>query len=276
MKKKIFAACLTALGMAVLTACGSSKPAEEPRKLTEEEQDALGAELAEQADQMTEDLLSGAQAMEEGFLDQFTGEMDLEGSWTDETSQRAQMDISMNEDGSCTAMIYWGGSAVETAVWEITGTYDPVSGGLSYDSARHYVHVVKEDGTDAEEDETTTDGSLSKVGNRLLWHDSANDYEDHFFARTDAENVFDGYYVNDEDDTLYIQEEDGSFSVEALIGGISYRGILNNDGEGLSGSMESENGDSAEVTILHVLDGMELTVDGADTYHYEIATDLID
>ncbi|MGX8688086.1 MAG: hypothetical protein ACSW8K_09870, partial [bacterium] len=66
------------------------------------------------------------------------------------------------------------------------------------------------------------------------------------------------------------------FSVEALIGGISYRGILNNDGEGLSGSMESENGDSAEVTILHVLDGMELTVDGADTYHYEIATDLID
>ena len=31
------------------------------------------------------------------FLDQFTGEMDLEGSWQDETSGRAQMEISMNE-----------------------------------------------------------------------------------------------------------------------------------------------------------------------------------
>lgn len=275
MKKKVIAACLTAVCMTALTACtGAKSPADkvpETGEMSEEEQDALGRELAGQADQMVEDALSDAQDTVDGFLNEFSGEMDLEGSWEDETSMRAQMDITMNEDGSCTAMIYWGGSAVETAVWEITGTYDPVMGSLTYDSARHYVHVVREDGTDAEEDETTTDGSLSKAGDRLLWHDSANDYEDHYFAKTDAGNGFDGYYVNAEDDSLSIAQEEDGFAVEVLIGGVHYEGTLMDIGEGLSGSLQSEKGETADVTILAAEDGMELTLNGSETFYYENA-----
>lgn len=275
MKKKVFAACLMAVGMAALTACqGVKSPAEklpETGEMSEEEQDALGRELAGEADQMVDDLLSDAQGTVDGFLNEVSGEMDLEGSWMDETSGRAQMDITMNEDGSCTAMIYWGGSAVETAVWEITGTYDPVMGSLTYDSARHYVHVAKEDGTDAEEDETTTDGSLSKAGDRLLWHDSANDYEDHYFVKEDAGNGFDGYYVNEEDDYLSIEQTEDGFAVEAVAGGVYYEGILKDFGEGLSGTLESENGETADAAVLAAGDGMELTLNGQKPIYYENA-----
>lgn len=276
MKKKILTVFLTAVTAAALTACGgSSKPAAEKLpetgEMTEEEQDAMGRELEEQTDQMVDDLLSNALDMENGFLDEFSGEMDLEGSWEDETSRRAMMDISMNEDGSCTAIIYWGGSAFETAVWEITGTYDPASGSLSYDSARHYCHVAKEDGTDEEVDETTTDGVLSKEGDKLLWQDSANGYEDHFFVKYDGGNGFEGFYAGGEDDTLTIMEEEGGFSVQVLIGGVYYDGILVNEGEGLSGTLKSENGDTASVTILAADGGMELTLEGQEPCYYENA-----
>ncbi len=275
MKKKVFAACLMAAAMTAVTACGAAKPAAQNDsgngQMTEEEQDAMGQELAQETDQVVEDMLSDAQTMEEDFLDQFAGEMDLAGSWLDETSQRAVMDITMNEDGSCTAVIHWGASVYESAVWEITGTYDPAMGSLNYDSARHYLHVAKEDGTDEELDETTTDGSLSKSGDRLLWKDSANEYEDHFFVREEAENGFDGYYVNEEDDTLTIMEEEGGFSVEVLIGGVYCEGLLTETGEGLSGSLTDEKGQNVSVTILAAEGGMEVSVDGGEPLYYENA-----
>lgn len=275
MKKKVFAACLMAVTMAAVTACGVAKPAGQSdggnEQMTEEEQDAMGEELAGQADQMAEDMLSDAQTMEDDFLDQISGEMDLEGSWMDETSGRAQMEISMNEDGSCTAMIYWGGSAFETAVWEITGTYDPASGSLTYDSARQYLHVAREDGTDSEEDETTTSGSLSKVGDRLLWKDSANDYEEHFFAKAYAGSGYDGYYVDSDDDTLTIMEEEEGFFVEILIGGVYYEGTLTDFGEGLNGDLQGENDETAQVVILPEGEGMQVRVDGGEPLYYENA-----
>lgn len=275
MKKKVLAVCLAAVMMAAVSACGAAKSAagKDPaaQQMSEEEQDALGKELAGQADQTVDGLLSDALGMEEDFLNKVTGEMDLEGSWEDETSHRAMMDISMNEDGSCTAMIYWGGSAFETAVWEITGTYDPEMGSLTYDSARHYVHVVREDGSEEEADETTTDGSLSKAGDSLLWQDSANDYEEHFFVKYHAAGGFDGYYVNEDDDTLTIMEEEGGYSVEVLIGGVYYEGWLTDEGQVLSGTLRSENGDASEAAILAAEDGMELTLDGGAPCYYENA-----
>ena len=59
MKKKIFAACLMAVTMSAVTACGAAKPAGQNDagngQMTEEEQNAMGEELAGQADQMADE-----------------------------------------------------------------------------------------------------------------------------------------------------------------------------------------------------------------------------
>ncbi len=156
-------------------------PKQQPQ-VQEEEQDALGKELAGQADQTVDGLLSDALGMEEDFLNKVTGEMDLSGSWDDEVSQRASMDVTRNEDGSYNILVHWGGSATETAIWEIHGVYDETSGMLTYDDGAYSIHTITDDNQETVSDQETTKGSFMKEGDKLRWSDSKNS-EDGIFVK---------------------------------------------------------------------------------------------
>ena len=100
--------------------------------------------------------------------------MDLSGSWDDEVSKRASMDVTKNEDGSYDIMVHWGGSATETAIWEIHGEYDPVSGMLSYDDGNYSIHTFDDKGNETISGEEKTSGAFMKEGDKLRWQDSKN------------------------------------------------------------------------------------------------------
>ncbi len=180
---------LTMAFTAVLAAgCSKQEPAAE---LSEEEQDQMGEELAAQVDQEAaaateqaegEEAVSQADQMTEEVLSDFVGEMDLAGSWQDEISQRAVMDVTQKEDGSYEILVHWGASAVESANWEIHGTYDPVSGMLSYEDGRFF-HLKFENDKEEISDEQTTQGTFMKEGDKLRWSDSMNE-EDGVFVKT--------------------------------------------------------------------------------------------
>ena len=100
--------------------------------------------------------------------------MDLSGSWDDEISQRASMDVSKNKDGSYNLYIHWGASASETAIWEIHGTYDASAGMLSYEDGAFSIHSWDDQDNESVSGEETTRGSLMKEGEKLRWKDSRN------------------------------------------------------------------------------------------------------
>lgn len=154
------------LAAACMTACGSKTTA------GGSQEEAVTAEAA----------VSEAEEQIDGFLDEISGEMDLSGSWEDEVSQRAGMDVTKNEDGSYDILVHWGSSAFETAIWEIHGTYDPVSGMLSYDDGKFYVRSVDKDENETVSDEETTEGAFMKEGEKLRWQDSRNT-EDGLFVK---------------------------------------------------------------------------------------------
>ena len=110
--------------------------------------------------------------IKEEFLNEISGEMDLEGAWEDEVSQRAHMNVTKNEDGSYNIVVRWGSSAFETSVWEIHGTYDEVSGMLSYQDGAYSIHTADEKGNETISGEETTNGAFMKEGEKLRWSDS--------------------------------------------------------------------------------------------------------
>ena len=110
--------------------------------------------------------------------------MDLTGSWEDEISMRAGMDVVKNEDGSYDIHVHWGGSATETAIWEIHGTYDETSGMLSYEDGAYSIHTWDENNNETVHDEETTKGAFMKEGDKLRWQDSKNT-EDGLFVKVD-------------------------------------------------------------------------------------------
>ena len=194
------------LGAAMLAACG--QPQTQPAKLTAEEQNRLGEKLAGMTDQMISDAIQTAEEVEHGaqdiiahgggeiagalhgaeaggLLHNFTGEMELAGSWQDEVSQRAMMDVEKLEDGSYHILISWGGGAFETAIWEIYGSYDPVSGMLSYEDGAFSVHTWDENGNETVSEEEKTAGALLREGDKLRWQDSRNE-ETGLFVRISA------------------------------------------------------------------------------------------
>lgn len=136
------------------------------------------------------DVVSASEAVSEventtdAILEDFTGEMDLSGSWQDEISQRATMDATKNEDGTYTILVHWGGSATEAAIWEITGTYDETSGMLSYDNGSYSIHTFDDENNDTISDEETTSGAFMKEGEKLRWQDSKNS-EDALFTKVE-------------------------------------------------------------------------------------------
>ena len=135
------------MAVSTLASCGKK---EQP---SAQEQEQAAAEAAEQAEQAGNEAVAQAEETEneavaqaeeaEDVLQEFTGEMDLSGSWDDEVSQRASMDVTRNEDGSYNILVHWGGSAT---------------------------------------DQETTKGSFMKEGDKLRWSDSKNS-EDGIFVK---------------------------------------------------------------------------------------------
>ena len=123
-----------------------------------------------------------ADAKAEEFLEDFTGEMDLTGSWQDEVSQRATMDVEKFETGTYYIHIHWSSGASEESLWEITGTYDETSGMLSYENGGYTVHTWDENDNETISEEGVTKGVLMKEGDKLRWSDSKNE-EDCLFVK---------------------------------------------------------------------------------------------
>ena len=267
MKKKMITAMILAMAMAAMTACGSKKPAQEPAQMTEEEQNAMGEEIADETDQMIEDLLDDADSMVDDLLEDFIGKIVLEGTWTDEISGRAEMDITALGDSTYDVLIHWGSSASEAAIWEFTGTYDFEGGILSYTDARHYTLELHDDGEEIIKDETTTSGALMKEGEKLRWQDSANE-EDCLFKNVDVYNGIDGVYVNEESCVLAIMEREEGFDVSLLIDGRDYAGTLLDSGEGFVGELSSA-GEAQNVTITREDNIITVTFEGGESYTFK-------
>ena len=176
MKKKLFILTTLIISVYAITACGKGKetPVSPQEAAQEAVQEAAGE--AEAAQQAAEDTVKeAAEAAEpENLLGDFVGEMDLSGSWEDEVSKRASMDVTKNEDGSYNITVHWGGSATETAIWTIHGEFDPVSGMLSYEDGNYSIHTVDDKGNETISGEEKTSGAFMKEGDKLRWQDSKN------------------------------------------------------------------------------------------------------
>lgn len=98
---------------------------------------------------------------------------DLSGAWDDEVSQRASMDVTKNADGSYSFLVHWGGSATETAIWEIRGTFDE-TGVLTYEDGKYSIHTFDDKENETISGEETTKGSFTFENGKLRWKDSKN------------------------------------------------------------------------------------------------------
>ena len=144
------------ISMLAISACGKKQ------------EDAAGTvETAKEA-------VSEAVGTQEEILGDFTGEMDLTGSWQDEVSQRATMEIEKAETGTYHIMINWSSGAKEASTWEISGTYDETSGMLTYEDGEYCVHTWDDKDQETISGEEKTSGALLKEGEKLRWQDSKN------------------------------------------------------------------------------------------------------
>ena len=172
MKNKKLILGILVLSLLVFTGCGKKKEKEassgevDPQAVVEEAQKEV-----EEAD-----------AKKEEFLAEFTDEMHLTGSWQDEVSQRATMDVEKFETGTYDIHIHWSSGASEESLWEITGTYDETSGMLSYENGNYSVITWDENGKETITEEDVTKGSLMKEGDKLRWTDSKIE-EDGLFVK---------------------------------------------------------------------------------------------
>ena len=154
MKKQWLIMGLLIMSVLAFTACG--KKQEEAAKTVESAEEAVSETIGKQ----------------EEILDEVTGEMDLTGSWQDEVSQRATMDIEKAETGTYHILIHWGSSAKEASTWEISGTYDETAGMLTYDNGEYCVHTWDDEDKETISGEEITRGALMKEGDKLRWQDS--------------------------------------------------------------------------------------------------------
>ena len=169
MKKVLMLVLAMMLCIFSLAACTSTDSAPE--------QDEITPEQTAEAEAAVED----AEAQTQEIIDSVSGEMELAGSWQDEISQRASMDVTKNDDGSYDIVVSWGGGATETAIWQIHGTYDEASGMLSYEDGVYTVHTWDESGAESVTEDETTKGVFMKEGEKLRWQDSKNS-EDGLFV----------------------------------------------------------------------------------------------
>lgn len=189
--KIVFIMTMAAMMAFSMTACGNKQNTDSGQQVPNPEEVAGQNEnevqaLTEEAQETVEQAESEVQAVEDSIqnevLSDFTGKMDLAGSWQDEISKRATMDVTANEDGSYDIVINWAGSATEKAVWQIHGTYDEVSGMLSYEDGQYSIHTWDENNNETVSEEAVTKGVLMKEGEKLRWQDSKNS-EDGVFVK---------------------------------------------------------------------------------------------
>ena len=189
--KIVFIMTMAAMMAFSMTACGNKQNTDSGQQVPNPEEVAGQNEnevqaLTEEAQETIEQAESEVQAVEDSIqnevLSDFTGKMDLAGSWQDEISKRATMDVTANEDGSYDIVINWAGSATEKAVWQIHGTYDEVSGMLSYEDGQYSIHTWDENNNETVSEEAVTKGVLMKEGEKLRWQDSKNS-EDGVFVK---------------------------------------------------------------------------------------------
>lgn len=96
----------------------------------------------------------------------------LSGTWQDKVSQRASLDVVMYTDGSYDMTVWWGDSATETAVWEITGYFQD-GAVLPYEDGYYTVRSYDENGNETITQEAVTNGSFTwQEDGKLRWHDS--------------------------------------------------------------------------------------------------------
>lgn len=163
MKSKWLVLAVLILSMLTFTACGKKKE----ESFEEVDREAVVEEAQKEVEE--------ADAKKDEFLADFTGEMDLTGSWQDEVSQRATMDVEKAETGTYHILIHWASGAKEASTWEISGTYDETSGMLSYENGNYTVHTWDENDNETISDEEVTKGTLMKEGDKLRWSDSKNE-----------------------------------------------------------------------------------------------------
>ena len=188
MKKRLLIIAALIGSILVMSACGNKKEntpstpqeaVQEADKETEAAQEAV-QEAVEETEAVQEVI---EQTEAESVLEEFTGDMDLSGSWDDEISKRASMDVTKNEDGSYDILVHWGGSATETAIWTIHGEYDPKSGMLSYEDGAYSIHTFDDKGNETVSGEEKTKGVFMKEGEKLRWQDSKNT-DDGLFSKS--------------------------------------------------------------------------------------------
>ena len=185
MKKQWLITCVLVMSVLAFAACGKKQENAAGAGDQAGAAQGTGAEVKEEVEDAAlagTDLLAGAEnagdaasdaiAMQADILADYTGEIDLNGSWQDEVSQRATMDIEQAGTGTCHILIHWAGSAKEAAIWEISGTYDEASGMLSYEDGHYSVHTWDDEDQETVSGEKLTKGTLMKEGDKLRWQDS--------------------------------------------------------------------------------------------------------
>lgn len=181
-----------AMSVSLLTACGQMKgdmTSEELSQAVEEIEDTK-EEVSEDIEEAKEDISEAAEDISDAVdkaSDDVTDDNDISGSWQDDVSKRAMMDVQKQGDGSYNVVINWGGSAFETATWEFNGKL--IGGVIEYDDCHYGIYTYDEDGNVSVSDEQTTKGSLTLEGEHLRWKDSMN-AEDGLFTKTPDEYSF--------------------------------------------------------------------------------------
>lgn len=165
------------IGMAIMTvsfmtACGKKQENTAAPQEAVEQAEQKVEEANAQVEEVTQEAIEATETEE--LVADYVGKMDLAGSWDDEVSQRASMDVTRRDDGSYDIYVHWGISANETAIWEIHGTYDEVSGMLSYENGAYSIHTWDDNDEETVSGEETTKGAFMKEGDKLRWQDSKN------------------------------------------------------------------------------------------------------
>ena len=99
----------------------------------------------------------------------------FEGSYYDEVSERAVMEVVANGSESLTMIVYWADSAFETYVWTMTGKlYE--DGLIGYDDLEAAIITTAEDGTETVEPiEAIAEGWFVPTENGLAWEGAADE-----------------------------------------------------------------------------------------------------
>lgn len=184
----ILAACLAVC----LAACGETddKDAdkEKAKVQTEQKEDSADADTSAQTQQGQNDQASGTeQKPDSSAASGEEEEPDVEvadqtsnpieqyvGTYQDQVSQRAQMIIDKGDEGTGVLVtIIWGGSAFETAQWEISGEIEESTNTISYNRCIKSIISEGEDGEQKVDVQYEEGSGQIVIGNGYItWQDN--------------------------------------------------------------------------------------------------------